>query len=239
MNNIVVASLILLGIIILSLLGWQVKLGKDGIATEKVGKRKKSKTTSLNACRKSYEFGFRRGTEPSRILMQQMSIYDELEEELISDLQARFLETLKASLPACDPAIVHEEYTLCETLLLALFRDIKNMIRRWFKNNHYAIKNTQEQIEYIKKKKSVIYQFLSQKIDRWWIGSVVTKETFFSLFDENRGTYFDSIEIMFQTVFALARTGQEQRLASERAYCQFIEEAFGEKVEIVDESTII
>ena len=248
LNVLLVAASVLLTVILLAILGWRVNIDKSGISTSKEsGEKKKlsphsrcsNRLDGMNACRKSYEFGFKRCQSSASTLAQQMNVYDELEEEAVSSAQESFARMLKSVLPGVEHYTLHREYLAYETMLVAIFAEISTMVRRWFKNNHYSLKDTEEQLDYVKSKKELVIQKVWKLIDRWWTGEIITRAMLAEAFDRKKDDWKSRIEKLFTQAFEIARINADMKDAAELHYCQYIESTFGEEVKIIDDSTVV
>ena len=248
LNVLIVSALAFLTILLLAILGWRINIDKSGVSTSRdSGEKKKlsaharcsSRLDGLNSCRKSYEFGFKRCQSTFATLAQQMNVYDELEEEAIFSAQESFARLLKSVLPDVEHYTLHREYLAYETMLVAIFSEISTMVRRWFKNNHYSLKDTEEQLDYVKSKKELVIQKVWKLIDRWWTGELVTRAILAEAFDRRKDDWKGRVEKLFTQAFEIARINADMKEAAELHYCQYVESTFGEEVKIIDDSTVV
>jgi hypothetical protein len=248
LSGVVIVATISITLIVLAVLGWRISVDKNGVQTSRDWKEFKkispharcaNRTHGLNTCRKSYEFGYKRGVASFQTLSQQMSVYDEYEEEAISSLQKCFSDILISKLPEDAQFSMHREYRAFETLLSSIFSEISRMTRRWFKNNHYALKDATEQNDYVRRKKDLIIDNIGKMIDSWWIGEVVTRKDILGVYLADKEAWKNRIEYLFAQAFEIARTNAELKATAEKHYCAYIEETYGEEVKIVDDANVV
>ena len=228
------------------MLGITFRLTKDGLTTEKPNNKKlglhvkcKNRFDGINACRKSYDFGYRSGLNPFVCLSQQMAIYDEFQEEALSCLLSSFSKRLKIKKPELNHPSVDEEYIKFELVVSLILANIKTSIRRWFKNNHFSEKTPLEQTDYTRKKRDLIIQSSLSSFDRWWDSKILTKQELEEAFNNNIDEWQTRIEDLFNKTFDIARTSSQIKIAEQESFCQFMVDSFGESVKIVDDTSLI
>jgi len=245
-QGLLIVAIVCVTIIVLAMLGWSINLGKGSISVTKGEDDKKTsphatcrhKVGALNANRKSYEFGYKRGIAPSTALAKQMIEYDLFEEKAKTSLASEFAEILVSKLPTRAGYTKHTEFIMFETFITAMFDSLSNIMRRSFKANHLALKDGTEQNVYIKEKKELFIQKLEKYIDTFWCGTLVTAHEINLMIDKDMPDWERRVDALLNTAFKIARAESEVKEQAEELYCKYIEDTFGEHIKIVDNSTL-
>lgn len=239
--GVIIIGLICITVIVALILGRSIAISKSGVTvTGPDGKKKSSsphatcafKGSAVNAVRRTAEFVERKNSYRDDTLIQQMAVYDETREEIIAMFKSIFASIILEKRGVDASFTSNEEYTQFENMLVALFAELTIVVRRWFKHNHYALRNAQEQVEYIRRKKEVVCQLIEESLDRRWAGVVVTRGDIKEALAKREDDWLEYVEDVLNKAFAISRLQANLRAALEESYYKYIKETFGDDIQI-------
>lgn len=241
--GVIIIGLICVTVIVALVLGRSIAISKNGVEVTAGGKKKAStphsicafKGSAVNAIRRTAEFVERKNSYRDDTLVQQMAVYDETCEEIAAMFKSIFAQIIKEKKGSDASFTATEEYTQFENMLIALFTELSVVVRRWFKHNHYALRNAQEQVEYIRRKKEVVIQIIGESLDRRWAGSVVSRSEIKEALSKREDDWIEYIEDVLNKAFAIARLQRSLRDQLEENYYKYIKETFGDDIQIINE----
>lgn len=230
------ASVSILSISIIVLV-WRVgyiSLSKAGLI---VGKHKQEKVSPHTTCpyagdimdiiHQTAEYIERKQEIKYHLLEDQMRFYEESEEEIMGHMKKTFLKILETKLVTDESYVQHPEYMAYTVTLKALAADIKPYIKGCFKTNHYADYTLDEQLAYIDKKTSVVFQKITEGLNLYWRGTVVARGELYTANRKDSPMYEEYITNIFQKAFTLAREAKLKVEMLDKAYNAFIQSKLG------------
>lgn len=231
-GSIVVSAITLLTVV------WRVgylSLSKAGILIGKNGTMKKASphTTCPHArdimelIHRTMEHVETRQELRMQLLESQMRFYEETEEEVLGLLKASYLSLMSDKNDAGISYVQHPEYTAYVMTLKAIASDVKVYIRGCFKTNHYAELDSEGQRLYIEKKEAVIFQKVTEALNLYWKGEVVTRGELYKANRLKLEEYSEYVYDIFNKAFSLARETSERLDKMEFEYSTFIEGTLG------------
>lgn len=123
--------------------------------------------------------------------------------------------------------VQHPEYTAYVMTLRAIASDIKGYVRGCFKANHYAELTPEEQRQYIEKKETVIVQKVTEALNLYWRGIVVTREELYKEHKKHMSDFEEYVNEIFNRAFLLARETNERLTKMEKEYNEYIQDMLG------------
>jgi hypothetical protein len=163
------------------------------------------------------------------LLEEQMRFYEETAEEIQGTMKYLFLSILSKKLEGVDSYVQHPEYTAYTVTLMAIAVEIKSYVRTAFKANHYAELSMEEQIAYIDKKCGVVMQKVTEGLNVYWRGRLVTRPELYAIHKENMPILEESVNTIFNRAFKLARTTYADLDAMEKDYSAYIKYTLGKE----------
>ena len=239
---IVVAGIVILG---LALMGWRIVISKAGLRTERATAPFKElshhatcphRMPIISLIRKVFYAGKFFGQYPFDVLHQQMDAYDEYESEVYSFLLDAFSDLLSSN-NVDDPENDHDFFEF-EKIMKLVLDDSEASVRKWFRSNHYAEKNPDEQAEYINVKRELIVQNALRMLKRSWNGETITKSELVDMLEDKKTKWYNRIEGLFRTAFNIARDNYRIRKETFLSITKECEELFGESSNILTESDL-
>lgn len=228
---------IVLGVIFtLRYVGGYVDISTSGIKLGKKDKEKK-KVSPHSTCphardimevvRRTIEYSEKRQELKCSILEEQMRFYEETEEEIIGLLKNIFIKALSKKLDGNISYTQNNEYSNYVITLKAIFIDIKAYIKTCFKSNHYAYMSAENQLSYMEKKKTILGQKLSESLNVYWRGEIITRPELFKLNSEKAGALEGYAEEVFNRAFLLSRETYARIEKLEKEYQDYISSIVG------------
>jgi hypothetical protein len=162
-----------------------------------------------------------------QLLEDQMRFYEETEEEIIGFLSKLFIGLLFDKLEGIDTYIQHPEYSAYMVTLKAIAADIKSYVRSCFKGNHYAEATPEVQRVYVNKKKDVTIQKVTDALNMYWRGSIVTRANLYDKHQENMPKFEGYVSDIFNKAFTLARESDGKLQKMEEAYKGYVNYTLG------------
>lgn len=162
-----------------------------------------------------------------QLLEDQMRFYEETEEEIMGFLRKIFIGILFDKLEGVDSYIQHPEYAAYMVTLKAIASDIKSYIRTCFKVNHYAEANPEVQRVYVKKKTDTTIQKVTEALNTYWRGSVVTRANLYDKHQEHMPKFEEYVNDIFNRAFVLARESDEKIKKMETEYKGYVNYTLG------------
>jgi len=218
---------------------WRVgylSLSKAGIL---IGKSSTSKVSPHAKCphagdimeliHRTTEYIESRQERKTLLLEEQMRFYEETEEEITGLMKRLFLSILCKKMEGIDSYVQHPEYTSYTVTLMAIATDIKSYIRGCFKANHYAELTMEEQVAYTDKKRSVVMQKVTEGLNVYWRGSLVTRPELYATHKENSSVMEEYVDSIFSKAFKLARATHTDLKAMETEYNTYIDYTLGKE----------
>lgn len=161
------------------------------------------------------------------LIEEQMRFYEETEEEVLGLLRKLYLSLLADRLSGDTSYAQHPEYTSYIVTLKAIAAEIKSYIRGCFKANHYAGRTVEEQKLYIDKKKIVIVQKITELLNLYWRGTVVSRSDIYKAHEGVMGELEEYIETIFNESFTLARNTAAKIEQLEESYNTYLVNTLG------------
>lgn len=164
----------------------------------------------------------------TQLIEGQMRFYEETEEEIIGVFKRIYLSLLGDKLADQESYAQHPEYTSYAVTLLAIASELKSCVRGWFKANHYALQTPEEQRIYIDKKKLLSIQKVTDALNLYWRGSVVTRTDLYKAHKQHMGEFEKLVEEIFNKAFLLARETANTLERLDIEYNQYLNEKLGQ-----------
>lgn len=234
---------IVLGIIfVLWQVGGYIDISTSGLKIGKKDKEKK-KVSPHSTCphardimevvRRTIEYSEKRQELRNSILEEQMRFYEETEEEIIGLLKNVFIKALSKKLDGDVSYTQNNEYSSYVITLKAIFIDIKNYVKTCFKSNHYAYMSAENQLAYMEKKKTILGQKLTESLNVYWRGEIITRPELFKLNSEKESSLEGYAEEVFNRAFLLSRETYARIEKLEKEYQDYISSVVGSDGNIV------
>lgn len=241
-QGIILTGIFFAGLITLALIGANVVINKNGVSLSK-GKVKKlsphatcpHRVSAVNALRRTLEYAEKISDMKYQVLEDQMAFYEEKEEEVIIAYKDIFAELIQHQFPESESYATTQEYKDYELVLASVFDSVKQSVRKWFRNNHYAKQDLEEQTAYIKTKKEILIKRVIEDFDKKWSGKTVTRSELKEANMKYLPDWEDAIVLVFNRAFTIARDYATRRANLEAQYRLFVKETFGDDVVVLEE----
>ena len=224
-------------IFVLWQVGGYIDISTSGVKIGKKDKEKK-KVSPHSTCphardimevvRRTIEYSEKRQELRNSILEEQMRFYEETEEEVIGLLKNIFIKALSKKLDGSVSYTQNNEYSSYVITLKAIFIDIKNYAKTCFKSNHYAYMTPENQLAYIDKKKTILGQKLTESLNVYWRGEVITRPELYKINIEKTRIFEDYAEEIFNRAFLLSRETYARLEKLEKDYQDYISNTVGD-----------
>lgn len=240
-ETVALAAIVFIGTWAIIRTGASIKFGKDGLTATK-GNVKPASPHASCASRFSIIGDIRkiRGIDgmlsksKSDMLVEQMAYYEEREQEILSQHRNIFKDLLiKAGVPE-DECSTNKEYKMFKAVLSDIYSKQKDEVRKWFINNHYATQSADEQVAYIKRKKDLVLNNMTERFDESWFGHLVKMSDLHAAQDPFVEDWMESVEAVFNRAFSVAREYAERNREAVSIEDATIAEAFGPGVTLKD-----
>ena len=163
------------------------------------------------------------------IVREQMRYYEEIEEEVAGDLKRIFIKLLSQKLGDNEPFVESDDYKTYALILKVIGADLKSYIRNCFSTNHYITYTIERQNDYVDKKKTVVVQKVTETLNVYWRGNVITRSELYKTNKEHIRDYEDRVEDIFNRAFLITREMYERIEHEEKTYQKYIESIVGNK----------
>jgi len=234
-----IAILCLTLIFVISKVGY-IAVAKLGLTIGKQDRIKKSPHSScphskdiMDIIHRTTEFYEKIHIMKSSVIEEQMRYYEEVEEEIMGSGKNVFLKNLLVKLSREEPFINHEDYSHYFLVLKIISFEIKSYVRSCFKSNHYITYDIEAQRDYVEKKVTVIVQKITELLNLYWRGKLISRNDLHDINKELRGKLENSIEDVFNRAFLITRNTQERIEKAEKDYQQYVTFVVGEKSELI------
>lgn len=160
----------------------------------------------------------------TNLVGRQMKYYEEVEEEIAGSFKRTFLALLSTKLETeVESLAQHPEYMAFIVTLKAISLDLKPYIKNCFKSNHYATQTQEDQRIYIDRKRALIIQKVTEYLNLYWRGTVVTRTDLYKANHKEIRIYENYLEEIFNRAFMLAREASDTLLHLEEEYKKYID----------------
>lgn len=156
------------------------------------------------------------------LIEEQMRQYEETEEEVLGLMRKIYLSLLADKLQGDSSYAQHPEYTAYIVTLKAIASEVKSYVRGCFKANHYAGRSIEEQRIYVEKKKIVIIQKITELLNIYWRGTIITRAELYKEHNIIISDLQEYIENLFNEAFLLARNSAIKIQQLEEAYNTYL-----------------
>lgn len=156
------------------------------------------------------------------LIEEQMKYYEETEEEVLGLMRKTYLSLLADKLQGDASYAQHPEYTAYIVTLKAIASEVKSYMRGCFKANHYAERSIEEQRVYVEKKKTVVVQKITELLNIYWRGVVVTRSELYKEHTTLLPELQEYVETIFNEAFLLARNSSTKIQQLEEAYNTYL-----------------
>lgn len=233
---IIVCATLLAIVFGLMFMGYRASVGKEGVFMNPADRKAKKlaphancgkRLSGMDALRRTMEFTDRREELKKSILEKQMDFYEEKEEEAKTLMQQVFGEILKEKFDI-DDLPTDKNYNDFSKTLYITFGNLKKIVRKWFKNNHYADLEPADQIAYISSKKGVIINKVTEELTFNWFPEGIQRKDFGKADRELQPDFERIIETVFARAFLIASDSHKKISLLEANYCQFVKDTYGE-----------
>jgi len=163
----------------------------------------------------------------SSIIKEQMRYYEEIEEEVLGHLKHIFTKLISNKLSNNEQFITHSDYGYYMLILKVIFSDLKSYVRNLFLVNHYITYSIEDQQDYIEKKKTIIVQKISESINDYWRGSLITCTEIYEKNKEQLSFFESQIKDVFNRAFFTAREVNTAIIKMEESYQNYIDSIVG------------
>lgn len=136
-----------------------------------------------------------------KCLEKQMRHFEEVEITACGMLKAAFRNIVEQNKLEHNEAA--SEVSRFSAVLKSIMRDVKDMCRSCFINNHYYSMTSQEWDSYIMLKRSSIPQYISESTDNHWISTYISREKLREGFGKETAY---KIEMMIEAIFNKAKS---------------------------------
>lgn len=181
----------------------------------------------VDIVQKTTEYAEKRQELKAELLTDQMRFYEETEEEVIGTLKALFLSLLSDKVGKDISYVQHPEYIAYTATLKAISADVKDYIRETFRANHYAEKTPDEQQAYVNKKETVVTQKVTEALNSFWRGQVVTREELYKVHHKRMDGFQAFVTEVYNQAFTLSREYAKEVERLEKSYRDYIAERLG------------
>lgn len=215
-----------------------VSISKQGIELSR-GNKKKISVSPHSTCphardimdviHRTIEYSEKRQELKNSLVERQMKYYEEIEEEMIAYFKKIFLSLLseKVGEEILDSYAQHSEYNSYIVTLKAISGDIKPYIKGCFKSNHYSEQSPEDQRTYIDRKRTLVIQKVTECLNMYWRGTVVTRSALYKENLKNVREFENYLEDIFNRAFLLARETKEELARMEHEYNKYIASVTG------------
>lgn len=162
------------------------------------------------------------------IIREQMRYYEEIEEEVAGELKRIFIKLLSSKRDSNEPLVDCEDYKMYVLILRVIGFELKSYIRNCFTSNHYITYTIEGQNDYVDKKKNIIIQKVTEALNIYWRGSVVSRVEIYKANKEHIKSFEDRVEEMFHRAFLITRETYERIEREEKTYQDYIRFIIGE-----------
>ena len=231
-----VIAIVLGTIFVLWQIGGYIDISTSGI---KIGKKdkEKRKTSPHSTCphardimevvRRTIEYSEKRQELKNSLIEEQMRFYEETEEEVIGLLKNVFIKALAKKLNDNISYAQNNEYSNYVITLKAIFIDIKSYVKTCFKSNHYAYMSAENQLTYMEKKKTILSQKLSESLNIYWRGEIISRAELYKFNSEKAHVLEGYAEEVFNRAFLLSRETYARIERLEEGYQEYISSIVG------------
>lgn len=222
--------------VFMSVLGYRLKISRDGIQTMKDSKQlpeplmpEKYARYTLQIVERSLIYNnIMRDIWP-QCLEKQMRIYEEYEPGVIGMLVDEFSKIVASkSLP---PAIEEDEISRFRSHICNAMSVVKGYIRKSFYNNHYYMMDETEWEVYMRGKAKGIAGMVTAELDKFWRSPHVRRNELRVIGDDDFHEFEEVANAVFKKARSISIASYERQEEEKAKYSQYIAEKTGLQID--------
>lgn len=109
-----------------------------------------------------------------------------------------------------EEVVVHPEFTQYQATVRLVTSILKDYLRKWFRENHYAEKGREEEIAYIEQKVRAIVSLTTESFNTYWRGTVIPRSDLYKLNKSKEDAIMEYLTDIFRQAFLIARDGADE-----------------------------
>lgn len=222
-------AIVLIIAVLIGRRGGRAKITKDGIEFSTDKSKPLPKHARCPAAREVIKAMELAGDTEAKIaqvrittIEEQMKYLEASSVEMIRKILAVFVSLLSDRTQ--DEVVTHPEFTTYQATLKFVEGTLRDVCRKWFRENHFAEKSREEENTYIEQKVSTVMTLTTDLLNTYWRGKTIPRSDLYKANRELEDELRKEIEDVFRHAFEISRRSYEEVSKLRNRYESFVRE---------------